>query len=52
MPQMMPMSWTLLFITFSSTLITIAVTNYFTSTLKPEKTSKKTLQKNFTNWKW
>nr|URX53658.1 ATP synthase F0 subunit 8 [Bifiditermes nr. madagascariensis] len=52
MPQMMPMSWTLLFIMFSMTLIIIATTNYFTSTLKPKQTSKKALQKTPTNWKW
>nr|URX53788.1 ATP synthase F0 subunit 8 [Bifiditermes nr. madagascariensis] len=52
MPQMMPMSWMFLFATFSTTLIIMAATNYFTSNLKPKQTSKPPIQKKIIDWKW
>nr|AQP28043.1 ATP synthase F0 subunit 8 [Trinervitermes sp. A TB-2017] len=53
MPQMMPMEWTLLYITFLMTFLMFNIMNYFAQS--PNKQGSKTkgpinIQK--TNWKW
>nr|UQJ75264.1 ATP synthase F0 subunit 8 [Pterotermes occidentis]URX54386.1 ATP synthase F0 subunit 8 [Pterotermes occidentis] len=52
MPQMMPMSWSILFMMFSLTLIVFATTNYYTSIQKAKYTLKKPTPKKIMNWKW
>nr|YP_006504042.1 ATP synthase F0 subunit 8 [Cryptocercus relictus]AFM92542.1 ATP synthase F0 subunit 8 [Cryptocercus relictus] len=52
MPQMMPMSWTILFMFFSTTFMMFNLMNYFmyNPTKKKEMTKKiKTMEK---IWKW
>nr|QYK19301.1 ATP synthase F0 subunit 8 [Macromia amphigena] len=53
MPQMAPMSWSLLFIFFTSILLIIATLNFF---LYMPKTSEKSLESSMMptskNWKW
>nr|WNL54397.1 ATP synthase F0 subunit 8 [Amitermes lonnbergianus] len=52
MPQMMPMEWTMLYITFLATFLMFNIMNYFIqSPNKPTKT-KKTIFINKINWKW
>nr|URX53450.1 ATP synthase F0 subunit 8 [Incisitermes minor] len=53
MPQMMPMSWSILFTMFSMTLIALAAMNYYTSVQKASNaTTSTTLIKKNMNWKW
>nr|YP_004934834.1 ATP synthase F0 subunit 8 [Trichocera bimacula]AET13098.1 ATP synthase F0 subunit 8 [Trichocera bimacula] len=54
MPQMAPLSWLILFIIFSITLILFNVMNYFMyipSYLKSES-EQKNIKSNSLNWKW
>nr|AOY39503.1 ATP synthase F0 subunit 8 [Scolytinae sp. BMNH 1039990] len=51
MPQMSPLSWTLLYIIFSALLMTTMVINYYTFLYKPFKQTLKNNIKNI-NWKW
>nr|QQO80827.1 ATP synthase F0 subunit 8 [Trichocera sp.] len=54
MPQMAPLSWLILFIIFSATLILFNVMNYFSyipSYLKKSE-GQKNVQSNSLNWKW
>nr|AIY61974.1 ATP synthase F0 subunit 8 [Anoplotermes group nr. E1 TB-2014] len=52
MPQMMPMEWTLLYITFLMTFLMFNIMNYFTQTPNQEATTKKSIRINKINWKW
>nr|URX53970.1 ATP synthase F0 subunit 8 [Marginitermes hubbardi] len=52
MPQMMPMSWLILFFVFSLTLIMFTTMNYYTTIQKMMITPKKNNYKNTLNWKW
>nr|AIY61935.1 ATP synthase F0 subunit 8 [Rugitermes sp. A TB-2014] len=52
MPQMMPLSWLLLFTMFSSTLILFASMNYYNNISKVMITKKKTITNKITPWKW
>nr|URH16648.1 ATP synthase F0 subunit 8 [Heterotermes tenuis] len=53
MPQMMPMEWMTLYITFLMTFLMFNIMNYFTqfpnSTTSP---TKSTVSVNKMNWKW
>nr|UUJ36839.1 ATP synthase F0 subunit 8 [Epeorus sp. 02 ZXM-2022a] len=52
MPQMAPLSWLILFIVFSSTLILFSVMNYFlTNPTAPQGSSSQFKTQSF-NWKW
>nr|YP_009350692.1 ATP synthase F0 subunit 8 [Euhamitermes hamatus]AQP27618.1 ATP synthase F0 subunit 8 [Euhamitermes hamatus]AQP29696.1 ATP synthase F0 subunit 8 [Euhamitermes hamatus] len=52
MPQMMPMEWTLLYITFLATFLMFNIMNYFNQHphIKTKTTSK--IHTNKINWKW
>nr|URH16854.1 ATP synthase F0 subunit 8 [Pericapritermes parvus] len=52
MPQMMPMEWTLLYITFLMTFLMFNIMNYFSQTAKQKSSTKKTININKINWKW
>nr|URX52653.1 ATP synthase F0 subunit 8 [Kalotermes hilli] len=52
MPQMMPLSWLILFIMFSLTLIMFSTTNYYLHTQKAKTIQKGKLQVTNVNWKW
>nr|YP_009250496.1 ATP synthase F0 subunit 8 [Coptotermes michaelseni]AMX22747.1 ATP synthase F0 subunit 8 [Coptotermes michaelseni] len=52
MPQMMPMEWMTLYITFLMTFLMFNIMNYFTQS--PNTTAKitSTITVNKMNWKW
>nr|AQP27863.1 ATP synthase F0 subunit 8 [Anoplotermes banksi]URH16674.1 ATP synthase F0 subunit 8 [Anoplotermes banksi] len=52
MPQMMPMEWTLLYITFLMTFLMFNIMNYFAQAPNQEVTTKKNIHVNKVNWKW
>uniref|UniRef100_A0AAU7B9T5 ATP synthase complex subunit 8 n=1 Tax=Isoplectron armatum TaxID=3073468 RepID=A0AAU7B9T5_9ORTH len=52
MPQMAPISWLLMFILFSITLLTFCSSNYFLFNISPSKSFKKEINTNSFNWKW
>nr|AIY61844.1 ATP synthase F0 subunit 8 [Cephalotermes rectangularis] len=52
MPQMMPMEWTMLYITFLATFLMFNIMNYFAQSPTTQTKTKKTINVNKTNWKW
>nr|YP_010462908.1 ATP synthase F0 subunit 8 [Epeorus gibbus]UUJ36761.1 ATP synthase F0 subunit 8 [Epeorus gibbus] len=52
MPQMAPLSWLLLFLVFSSTLILFNIVNYFLATPPTPLHSSSLYQTHAFNWKW
>nr|AIW65052.1 ATP synthase F0 subunit 8 [Epeorus sp. MT-2014] len=52
MPQMAPLSWLLLFIVFSSTLILFSIMNYFMMVPSAPQSSSSQFQTQAFNWKW
>nr|WNL54267.1 ATP synthase F0 subunit 8 [Microcerotermes subtilis] len=52
MPQMMPMEWTMLYITFLATFLMFNITNYFIQLPSQQSKTKKSININKTNWKW
>nr|AQP26424.1 ATP synthase F0 subunit 8 [Patawatermes sp. A TB-2017] len=52
MPQMMPMEWTLLYITFLATFLMFNIMNYFTQSPCQEAKTKKSIHTSKINWKW
>nr|YP_006503938.1 ATP synthase F0 subunit 8 [Neotermes insularis]AFM92438.1 ATP synthase F0 subunit 8 [Neotermes insularis] len=52
MPQMMPLSWLMLFIMFSMTLILFATMNFYTSIPELKHIMKKEIIKKSMNWSW
>nr|URX53723.1 ATP synthase F0 subunit 8 [Postelectrotermes sp. 2 AB-2022a] len=52
MPQMMPLSWLLLFLMFSMALVLFATMNYYTNIQKTETIKKKKIPTKTMNWKW
>nr|URX52945.1 ATP synthase F0 subunit 8 [Glyptotermes sp. 6 AB-2022a]URX52971.1 ATP synthase F0 subunit 8 [Glyptotermes sp. 6 AB-2022a]URX52984.1 ATP synthase F0 subunit 8 [Glyptotermes sp. 6 AB-2022a]URX54516.1 ATP synthase F0 subunit 8 [Glyptotermes sp. 6 AB-2022a] len=52
MPQMMPLSWSALFIMFSMTLVLFATMNYYSHIPKTEITTTKKIKTKKMNWKW
>nr|URX53827.1 ATP synthase F0 subunit 8 [Glyptotermes sp. 13 AB-2022a]URX53853.1 ATP synthase F0 subunit 8 [Postelectrotermes sp. 2 AB-2022a]URX53866.1 ATP synthase F0 subunit 8 [Postelectrotermes sp. 2 AB-2022a] len=52
MPQMMPLSWMLLFMMFSMTLILFATMNYYTNIQKAKTTKKEKIPTKTMSWKW
>nr|UQJ75173.1 ATP synthase F0 subunit 8 [Marginitermes cactiphagus] len=52
MPQMMPMSWLILFLMFSLTFMMFAATNYYTTIQKMMIKSKENINRKTMNWKW
>nr|URH16946.1 ATP synthase F0 subunit 8 [Mimeutermes sorex] len=52
MPQMMPMEWTLLYITFLTTFLMFNIMNYFAQMPNKQKKTMKFININKTNWKW
>nr|QXT44339.1 ATP synthase F0 subunit 8 [Anaorotermes echinocolon] len=52
MPQMMPMEWTLLYITFLMTFLMFNIMNYFAQTPHQQSTTKKSINIKKINWKW
>nr|YP_010464291.1 ATP synthase F0 subunit 8 [Exostira schroederi]UUL71668.1 ATP synthase F0 subunit 8 [Exostira schroederi] len=52
MPQMSPLSWLILFIFFTLTLITSNVINYFSALPKPSSKKSTTVKTSTPNWKW
>nr|ALO77241.1 ATP synthase F0 subunit 8 [Drilonius striatulus] len=51
MPQMAPMNWFILFITFSLTFFMFNTLNFFLYNINPSKSSE-SAKKNSFNWKW
>nr|AAO34369.1 ATP synthase F0 subunit 8 [Argia sedula] len=52
MPQMAPMSWMMLFLFFTSSMIIMATMNYYIYTpMMKEKKSKMSYQQKLMNWK-
>nr|URH16700.1 ATP synthase F0 subunit 8 [Subulitermes sp. 1-1 SH-2021a] len=52
MPQMMPMEWTLLYITFLMTFLMFNIMNYFSQSPNKHTSTKKYINIHKTNWKW
>nr|YP_009351095.1 ATP synthase F0 subunit 8 [Globitermes globosus]AQP28559.1 ATP synthase F0 subunit 8 [Globitermes globosus] len=52
MPQMMPMEWTMLYITFLATFLMFNIMNYFMQSPTSQTSTKKTINVNKINWKW
>nr|YP_010161937.1 ATP synthase F0 subunit 8 [Tachycines zorzini]QRI61339.1 ATP synthase F0 subunit 8 [Tachycines zorzini] len=52
MPQMAPISWLVLFIMFSMSLIMFCSMNYFIMSLPTPSSSKSNIIKKSMNWKW
>nr|AQP27299.1 ATP synthase F0 subunit 8 [Astalotermes cf. quietus RDCT046] len=52
MPQMMPMEWTLLYITFLMTFLMFNIMNYFTQNPYQQSQMKPPIHTNKINWKW
>nr|URH16661.1 ATP synthase F0 subunit 8 [Embiratermes neotenicus] len=52
MPQMMPMEWTMLYITFLATFLMFNIMNYFSQSPSTQSKTKKTININKTIWKW
>nr|YP_009351030.1 ATP synthase F0 subunit 8 [Planicapritermes planiceps]AQP28418.1 ATP synthase F0 subunit 8 [Planicapritermes planiceps] len=52
MPQMMPMEWTMLYITFLATFLMFNIMNYFIQSPTQQSMTKKIIDVNKTNWKW
>nr|YP_009350120.1 ATP synthase F0 subunit 8 [Nasutitermes diabolus]AQP26385.1 ATP synthase F0 subunit 8 [Nasutitermes diabolus] len=52
MPQMMPMEWTLLYITFLMTFLMFNIMNYFAQSPNKQSTMKKSITTHKTSWKW
>nr|AQP28881.1 ATP synthase F0 subunit 8 [Hospitalitermes hospitalis] len=52
MPQMMPMEWTLLYITFMATFLMFNIMNYFAQSPNKQSKQKKSINIHKTIWKW
>nr|AVN67828.1 ATP synthase F0 subunit 8 [Ischnoptera sp. B084] len=52
MPQMMPMSWLILFLLFSSLLMLFNFMNYYSLVLKSPQLLKKKIKTKKLVWKW
>nr|YP_009351602.1 ATP synthase F0 subunit 8 [Hirtitermes hirtiventris]AQP30052.1 ATP synthase F0 subunit 8 [Hirtitermes hirtiventris] len=52
MPQMMPMEWTLLYLTFLTTFLMFNIMNYFAQSPNMQKKIKESINIKKTNWKW
>nr|AYW52236.1 ATP synthase F0 subunit 8 [Ptilodactylidae sp. 2 ACP-2013] len=52
MPQMAPMSWTILFILFSLIFMLFNLINFYLFNYKNQYTESKNFSKNQFNWKW
>nr|AVN68119.1 ATP synthase F0 subunit 8 [Anaplecta calosoma] len=52
MPQMMPLSWLMLFMLFSATFVVFNIMSYFNFNYIPQKNSKKEILSKKTSWKW
>nr|YP_009350471.1 ATP synthase F0 subunit 8 [Leucopitermes leucops]AQP27132.1 ATP synthase F0 subunit 8 [Leucopitermes leucops] len=52
MPQMMPMEWTLLYMTFMATFLMFNIVNYFTQSPNQQKKIKESINTNKMSWKW
>nr|URX52718.1 ATP synthase F0 subunit 8 [Incisitermes nr. barretti] len=52
MPQMMPMSWLMLFLMFLLSFFLFAVMNYYTSIHKTKTLLKKKVSSKMMIWKW
>nr|QHD47972.1 ATP synthase F0 subunit 8 [Claassenia magna]WHU31440.1 ATP synthase F0 subunit 8 [Claassenia magna] len=53
MPQMAPLSWLILFLVFSATLVLFNSLNYFSYFIQSSQSQKKTeISHHSMNWKW
>nr|AKP94523.1 ATP synthase F0 subunit 8 [Macracanthopsis nodipes] len=52
MPQMAPMWWTMLFISFNISFLMMMTIIYFQTDLGPKLSKKLTSKTNNLNWKW
>nr|AQP29541.1 ATP synthase F0 subunit 8 [Angularitermes nasutissimus] len=52
MPQMMPMEWTLLYITFLVTFLMFNILNYFNQLANKQTMIKSPINKHKPIWKW
>nr|AMX22554.1 ATP synthase F0 subunit 8 [Coptotermes acinaciformis raffrayi] len=52
MPQMMPMEWMTLYITFLMTFLMFNIMNYFTQSPNMATKITSTINVNKMNWKW
>nr|YP_010946404.1 ATP synthase F0 subunit 8 [Haplosymploce aurantiaca]WGO57122.1 ATP synthase F0 subunit 8 [Haplosymploce aurantiaca] len=52
MPQMMPLSWLLLYLFFCIMLLLFNFLNYYSIIHQPTTSTKKTINIKSLNWKW
>nr|YP_009350562.1 ATP synthase F0 subunit 8 [Macrotermes vitrialatus]AQP27388.1 ATP synthase F0 subunit 8 [Macrotermes vitrialatus] len=52
MPQMMPMEWMMLYMTFLATFLMFNIMNYFNQPPNKQESSKSAMHPNKMNWKW
>nr|URH16911.1 ATP synthase F0 subunit 8 [Nasutitermes leponcei] len=52
MPQMMPMEWTMLYLTFLTTFLMFNIMNYFAQLPNKQSKMKEPINAYKTNWKW
>nr|YP_009379220.1 ATP synthase F0 subunit 8 [Labiotermes labralis]AIY62039.1 ATP synthase F0 subunit 8 [Labiotermes labralis]ARQ29920.1 ATP synthase F0 subunit 8 [Labiotermes labralis]URH16531.1 ATP synthase F0 subunit 8 [Labiotermes labralis] len=52
MPQMMPMEWMMLYITFLATFLMFNIMNYFNQSPNQQSKVKKIINTIKINWKW
>nr|YP_010437812.1 ATP synthase F0 subunit 8 [Neurobasis chinensis]UTB53944.1 ATP synthase F0 subunit 8 [Neurobasis chinensis] len=52
MPQMAPMSWTMLFMMFIINMMIMVMMNYYLYTPTPKKINKNCGDLSIMNWKW
>nr|QZK22172.1 ATP synthase F0 subunit 8 [Amitermes sp. QLD_277] len=52
MPQMMPMEWMMLYITFLATFLMFNIMNYFIQSPNKQTKTKKIISMHKINWKW
>nr|AIY61831.1 ATP synthase F0 subunit 8 [Leptomyxotermes doriae]URH16544.1 ATP synthase F0 subunit 8 [Leptomyxotermes doriae] len=52
MPQMMPMEWALLYITFLTTFLMFNIMNYFSQSPSKQSKTSKYINTYKVNWKW
>nr|AQP29354.1 ATP synthase F0 subunit 8 [Microtermes sp. E16] len=52
MPQMMPMEWLTLYITFLATFLMFNIMNYFNQSPNKKTSTKEAINTNKMSWKW
>nr|AHH93147.1 ATP synthase F0 subunit 8 [Peirates atromaculatus] len=52
MPQMAPLWWSILFLTFLTSFLMMCIIMHFQNTQEPIKSDNKMIKVNLMNWKW